>query len=120
MLRHVEEHDGDGGAADYTAEPFATLDDARRASRLRTWMLGIGLDALTLPGELLTVAIFDADLYDRLAADFVTSNAEGTVVQERVPFTAESVKRLLDSGRMAPAGAGLLELAWRHRDAILA
>jgi transcriptional regulator with XRE-family HTH domain len=113
------EHDGDGGAADYTAEPFATFDAARQAGRLRTWMLGVGLDALTLPGELLTVAIFDADLFDRLARDFVATNTEGTIVQERVPFNAESVKRLLDSGRMAPAGAGLLELAWQHRDTLL-
>jgi hypothetical protein len=113
------EHDGDGNPVNYAAEPFATLDNARRAGRLRTSMLGVGLDALTLPGELLTVAVFDADLYDRLASDFVATNAEGTVVQERVPFTGESVKRLLDSGRMAPAGAGLLELAWRHRDTLL-
>lgn len=113
------EHDGDGGAADYTAEPFATLDNARTTGKLRTWMLGVGLDALTLPGELLTVAVFDADLYDRLARDFVTTNPEGSIVAERVPFTESAVRRLIDSGRMAPAGAGLLELAWRHRNTIL-
>lgn len=113
------EHDGDGGAADYTAEPFATFDAARAAGRLRTFMVGVGLDALTLPGELLTVAVFDADVFDRLAADFVATNTEGSIVPERVPFTGEAVKRLLESGRMAPAGAGLLDLAWRHRGVLL-
>lgn len=113
------EHDGDGGAADYTAEPFATLDAARQAGQIRTFMVGVGLDALTLPGELLTVAVFDADVFDRLAADFVATNTEGSIVPERVPFTGEAVKRLLESGRMAPAGAGLLDLAWRHRAVLL-
>jgi hypothetical protein len=65
------------------------------------------------------VLVVDADVFDRLAYDFVDRNDEGQVVAERFPFTAEGVRGLFDSGRVAPAGAGCLELAWQWRDALL-
>ena len=37
----------------------------------------------------------------------------------RFPFTEAGVRGLLDSGRVAPAGAGCLELAWRWRENLL-
>ena len=114
------EHDGHGKPVDYTAEPFASLDAARADGRLRVHVLGVALDALTLFGEILTVAVFDADTFDALAGDFVDRNDEGQVVAERMPFTEEAIRDLLDGGRLAPAGAGCVELAWRHRGQILA
>lgn len=116
------EHDGDGAPIDYAGtEPFATLDAARRDGRVQVYCLGFGLDALTLVGEILTVAVFDADVYDQLFGDMVTSNSEGTVAAAEVPFEEHTVRRLL-SGRphaLAAAAAGCLELAWQHRDVIL-
>jgi hypothetical protein len=64
----------------------------------------------------LTVAVIDADVFDDLARDFVETNEEGSVVGQRVPFTEAGVRGVLDSGRMAPAGAGCLTLAWRWRE----
>lgn len=109
------EHGGDSEPCDYDREPFATLDTARTSGRLRIYCLGAALDGLTLFGEILSVVVVDPDLFDRLAADFVDVNEEGTVVAERLPFTDEVVGRVLGSGRMSPAGAGCLSLAWRHR-----
>ncbi|WP_213455285.1 helix-turn-helix transcriptional regulator [Rhizomonospora bruguierae] len=119
------EHDGDGQPVRYDDEPFVTLDRARADGRLKVFCLGVALDALTLISEVLTVAVFDADLFDELAGDFVEFNDEGLVLTGRAPFTERGVRTLLDSGRaspghMAPAGAGCLELAWQHRDVILA
>jgi hypothetical protein len=64
------EHDGDGMPVDYVGEPFASLDAARDAGRVRVWCLGVGLDALSLVGEILTVAVWDADLFDGWARGF--------------------------------------------------
>jgi hypothetical protein len=38
---------------------------------------------------------------------------------EGIPFTEESVRRMLTSEPMAAPGAACLALAWRHRDRIL-
>jgi transcriptional regulator with XRE-family HTH domain len=120
------EHDGSGAPIDYTAPPFNAMQQAIEDGRLRVYCLGVGLDALTLYGEILTVAVFDADVYDRLFADMVDVNEEGAVVKtgrvhptSAIPFTEHMVAELLDSGRLAPAAAGVLTLAWRNRRTIL-
>ena len=114
------EHGGDEQPVDYGAEPFATLDRARDAGQVALWCLGVGLDALTLVGEIMSVAVFDAPAYDDLARDFVAANDEGAIVAERVPFTEDGVRRVVESGRCAPAAEGILRLAWQHRGHILA
>lgn len=118
-LLGMAECDGHGRPVDYGSGPFAVLDEARAAGRLSVHCLGVALDALTLVGEILTVLVVDADVFDSLAGDFVDRNDEGQVVAERFPFTEVGVRGLLDSGSVAPAGAGCLELAWRWRDALL-
>ncbi|MFF0822440.1 XRE family transcriptional regulator [Micromonospora haikouensis] len=118
-LLGMPEADGHGRPVDYTAGPYGLLDEARADGRLSVHCLGVALDALTLVGEVLTALVIDAPVFDRLAADFVDRNDEGQVVAERYPFTAEGVRGLLGSGRVAPAGAGCLELAWRWRDVLL-
>lgn len=118
LLGFVEAN-GDGQPVDYAAPPFGGLQSAYNTGRIRVWALGVGLDALTLAQEILTVAVVDPDVFDDLARDFVEVNAEGTVVGERLPFDEPTVSALLESGRMAPAGAGCLSLAWQHRNALL-
>lgn len=124
------EHDGNlGGLVDYEAdEPFRSLSQARQEGGIRLCCLGVGLDPLTLWGEILTVAVIDADVFDEVFRDLVTTNSEGTVVRAGsrkagavpgIPFTEERVEQLLGPQPMAPAAAGCLALAWRHRSAIL-
>ncbi|MEV0214329.1 helix-turn-helix transcriptional regulator [Micromonospora sp. NPDC050695] len=118
-LLGMPECDGHGRPVDYGSGPFAVLDQARADGRLSVHCLGVALDALTLVGEILTVLVVDADVFDRLAADFVERNDEGQIEGERFAFTEAGVRGLLDSGSVAPAGAGCLELAWRWRDVLL-
>lgn len=113
------EHNGAHEPVDYTAEPFRSLDEARADGRLSVHCLGVGLDALTLFGEILTVLVMDSEVFDRFVPDFVGENPEGVVVPERIPFDEADVQAVLGSGRMAPAGAACLELAWRHRDMLI-
>ncbi|MFG2043145.1 XRE family transcriptional regulator [Dactylosporangium sp. NPDC048998] len=120
------EHGGDGNPADYAAEPLASFEAARTTGRIRVYCLGVALDALTLYGELLTVAVFEGETYDRLFVDMVDSNDEGVVVKtgkvqptSALPFTRHVLDELAHGGRLAPAAAGCLELAWQHRHTIL-
>lgn len=121
-----DEHGGDGNPAEYAAEPLASFEAARATGRIRVYCLGIALDALTLYGELLTVAVFEGETYDRLFAEMVESNDEGVVVKtgtvqptSALPFTRHVLDELTAGGRLAPAAAGCLELAWQHRHTIL-
>ena len=113
------EHDGDGRPVQYSAEPFATLEKYRRDGQIMVYCLGLALDALTLFGEILTVAVIDADIFDEMAGDFVDYNDEGPVMNTRIPFTRVGVDLILNGGGLAPAGAGCIQLAWQHRETII-
>jgi transcriptional regulator with XRE-family HTH domain len=123
------EHDGTASfPIDYQAhEPFRSLNQAQREGKLQVYCFGVGLDPLTLWGEILTVAVINADVFDEVFRDLVRVNAEGAVVTASgshrtvhgIPFTGERVEQLLGSQPMAPAAAACLALAWRHRAAIL-
>jgi transcriptional regulator with XRE-family HTH domain len=123
------EHDGSASSPiDYEGtEPFRTLNEARRQESLRIMCFGIGLDPLTLAGEILTVAVIDDHVFDNVFKEFVVTNMEGTAVAagrdhraaDGIPFTEANVRRLLDSEAIAPSGAACLELAWRHRRTLL-
>ncbi len=123
------EHDGSSSSLiDYNDdEPFRSLQQARRSGCVRVWYFGMGVDALTLFGEILTVVVVDADVFDSLFAGMVPVNAEGSVVttgphrraSEGIPFTHAAVRRLIEHEPLAPSAAACLELAWRHRETLL-
>ncbi|MCI3276243.1 helix-turn-helix domain-containing protein [Streptomyces cylindrosporus] len=124
----MPEADGSSGEPiDYDGtEPFKSLSEARRAGKLQAFTFGIGLDPLTLAGEILAVVVIDADVYDRVFHTMVSQNTEGAVVSASaadvaagIPFTEANVRRLLDSEPLAPAAAACLDLAWQHRKLIL-
>jgi hypothetical protein len=116
-----------GRPIDYREEPFRSMDAARRSGRIRVWCLGVGLDPLTPWGEILTVAVFDDEVFDEPFSGLVVANDEGVVVTmapgrpaHGVPFVEERVAQLLGSEPMAPAAAACLALAWRDRETLLA
>lgn len=121
------EHGGDGAPVDYSQEPFRTMNDARKAGAINAWCLGLGLDPLTLFGEILTVVVIEADIYDALFAEMVDANDEGTVVNiggrraptHAIPFDELTVPRLIEHDALSPAAAACLSLAWQHRDVLL-
>lgn len=120
------EHDGSGAPIDYAREePFRTLDEARAQRLVRAYCFGIALDALTLVGEILTVVVIDAEVFDEVFLDLVSANSEGTVTRGDdpsvvgLPFTAEGIRTLLAPEALAPAAAGCIALAWRYREQIL-
>jgi hypothetical protein len=113
------------GPLDYPGWPlFGQLCAARDAGLLGVWCLGLGADPLTLATDILAAAVFAGDAFDALFGGLVAANDEGRVVSwpglTGVPFTADVVARFAGGSEpMQPAGAAVLELAWRHRARLL-
>jgi transcriptional regulator with XRE-family HTH domain len=115
------EHDGSGRPIDYARlEPFVTMDQALADGRVRVYCLGLTLDALTLCADLLTVAVFEPELYDHLFCDSVNSNDEGVIPVRAVPFEGHTIARLREVEQLSPGAAAAIHLAWIHRNVILA
>jgi hypothetical protein len=121
LLGGSEEYPTRGGRLDYGQWPFhRELAAAREAGTLRVSCLGLGVDPLTLATDILTVAVFEAGVFDRMFRGLVTENAEGRVVTQdgsaAIPFTQATVDRFTGGAEpLQTAGAALLRLAWQHR-----
>lgn len=70
--------------------------------------------------------MIDDDVFVRTFGSASRYNEEGEIVAvgdgratEGIPFTDDSVWRMLTAEPMAAPGAACLALAWRHRDRIL-
>jgi hypothetical protein len=129
LLGAGEDYRSDVAPIDYERWPLhAELAAARRAGRMRVYWLGLGVDPLTLAADMLSVAVFDADLFDATFASLVRANDEGRLVTGDgaagaavgVPFKAPNIERFTTAEPMQPAGAALLRIAWEHRNLLLA
>lgn len=125
LLGTSEEYETSDGVLDYQGWPFyQRLTEARRAGRLTVHALGMGVDPLTFATDILTVAVFDAGVFDAVFDGLVTRNAEGRVItgagSAGLPFNAATVTRFSDGHEpMQASGAALLQLAWQHRRYLL-
>jgi hypothetical protein len=109
-----------GAQIDYSQEPYRSLEAGVQAGRIRPYWLGAGLDPLTLAVELLTVVVFDADVFDEVLADAVLTNDEGTVIMG-IPLEQDTVEAYTEQTRSqptAPAAVAILNLVLHHRDSI--
>jgi hypothetical protein len=96
---------------------YRALQEARHSGQCRVYLLGLGVDPLSLATDVLTVAVIDALVFDELFGQVLSVNSEGTTT--RVSFREAEVERLALGGLMQPAGAAALTLAWQHRDVVL-
>jgi hypothetical protein len=130
LLGTPEDYGELGTPLDYGRWPFyRELAAAREGGKLGVACVGLGVDPLTFAADILTVAVFDSDVFDRLFAGLVAANAEGRVTgpgaaaapgTPGVPFTREAIRRLADGSEpMQAAGAAVLQLAWQHRRSLL-
>jgi hypothetical protein len=104
---------------------FRRLSAARETGGLRVCILGVGTDPLSLATDVLTVAVFDAEVFDDLFDHLGQVNSEGSLLNDDgmtgFRFTESAIERFSGGGEpMQAAGAAVLRLAWRCRDALLA
>ncbi len=128
LLGEPERDGSQGQPIDYDNwSLYRSLQQSRSEGTVNAYCLGLGLDTLTLTATLLTVVVIDDHVFDELFGDTVKINAEGslvsaiesTAVSDGVPFTEETVQRMLTSEPMASPGACILSRAWEFRDQLL-
>ena len=125
LLGEPEDYDHLGSPIQYGAwEFYRKLTEARLAGDVRLWIVGAGVDPLTLVADILAVAVFDAPLFDDVFGNLVAANSEGDVVSDvgtvGFAFTEGSVGRFSTGHEpMQAAGAAVLQLAWEHRRSLL-
>ena len=133
LLGTPEDYRDLGTPLDYGRWPFyRELAAAREAGKLAVSCVGLGVDPLTFAADILAVAVFDSDVFDRVFAGLVAANAEGRVIGPGapavpgtpgvpgVPFTGEAIRWLAGgAASMQAAGAAVLQLAWQHRSSLL-
>ncbi len=124
LLGASEDYASFGSPIRYHQWPFfQRLTEARHTGTLRVWILGLGVDPLTMTTDIITVAVIDADLFDEVFANLVAVNSEGRIINDTATtgfaFTEASVHRFSAREPMQAAGAAALRLAWKHRRALL-
>jgi hypothetical protein len=128
LLGGGEDYHSDLAPIDYERWPlYAELARARTAGTLQVYWLGLGVDPLTLAADMLTVAVFDAALFDAVFSGLVSANDEGHLVTGAgaareavgVAFSEECIERFTVAEPMQAAGAALLRTAWTHRSVLL-
>jgi hypothetical protein len=129
LLGEDEDYGAERAPIDYAAWPFAAaMTRGLGDGSIRAFVLGLGVDPLTLATDLLTVVVIDAGLYDKLFDEVIAVNEEGRVLSSvddhhtsayGIPFTAEMVSRFIDDEPMQAAGAAVLWSAWEQRAFLL-
>ncbi|MGH3942045.1 MAG: helix-turn-helix domain-containing protein [Pseudonocardiaceae bacterium] len=121
------EHDGTRSQPiDYPQWPlYQQLQAARADGSVAAFFLGLDLNALSLAATILTVVVFDDDVFTEMFGGAVRFNEEGEIVAvgggtpaEGVPFTEAAVRRMLETEPMTASCASCLSLAWKHRTAL--
>jgi len=116
LAGHPEDYGA--GPVDYESWPFARrMTAALDRGQIRVWCLGLGVDPLTYATDLLTVAVIDSGVFDELFGLGPRGNDEGRVLAAR-EFAGPVIDRLAAREPVQAAGAAVLRLAWRHRQAL--
>jgi len=121
-----EEYYGEAGfTVDYDSEPFQSFNDALDKGQLECYYLGFGMDPLTLKGEILTVCIWEAEVFDAIFANIKWENEEGKIIGNNVdkknnhlygmPFNKEYIDQYIEDNTI-PAGMACLRLVWKYRN----
>lgn len=126
LLGEPEHHNTCAQPIDYEKWPLhQQLQSARANGALTTFVLGVGVDPLTLSTNFLTVVVIDDDVFTDVFGSMIRFNEEGEIAAvgggtptEGIPFTHAAVHRMLEAEPLSETAAGCLALTWKHRSAL--
>jgi hypothetical protein len=116
-LLDIPDAQGTGGRRlDYEHEyPYQEMVQAIRDDRFRLYTFGLALDPLTFKPELLTAAVIDKTVFDKIFRAQLPATEEGVVIED-IPFTEENVRDYIDAPTTRHGAKACLTLAWQYRD----
>ena len=115
----MDEYDGNNTIPfDYSSQPFLALEEEKAKKNIQPFYLGTGLDPATMQAEIMTVAVFREETFNRIFPAIKTENAEGSIITARnrwgLPFTREQLNSYTEENTLS-SGQSILNLAWAHR-----
>jgi len=115
----MDEYDGNSSSPfKYETEPFMSLQNEKTKNNIKVFYLGIGLDVMTLQGEILTAAVFKEETFKKIFPKVINENREGKIITDidrwGRPFTQEEYNSYLGEKTLA-TGEAILNIAWRNR-----
>lgn len=115
----LEEYKGGKGfITNYRLEsPFRELNEAVMAGKVAPWCLGLALNPLSWKPELLTVVVFENDIFQELFPS-IDVDDEGTKMG-LFPFDKKNVEDFLSSPKINPIAHAALATAWEMRASLL-
>lgn|GEM_PF-1345018 len=128
----MEEYEGkDGISIDYENDPpFDVFKEGLDSKRIRPFFLGLGIDPLSFKTEILTVCVFDEEIFRTIfknngseyrlqsEIEFGKLIAEGKRELNGMLFNEDNVG-IFHKGNTLPAGVACLKLAWKFRDQLM-
>lgn len=116
-----------GGKISFDEPPFDTLAGLKRDGFFEVWLLGMGLDPLSLWPDILTVAVINGKHFQASFPNLVEVTKEGRTIGARsvggqtkgFEFRSGVIDQICDDPMTAPAAGACLRLAWKHRETLL-
>ena len=117
-----------GALVDYEREsPFRELGLARRAGRVRPYILDIGFDPVSWKAGIRLVCVFEEDAYQEIFRGMLPGSDEGhlelsSLVRDGdeplpgMPFDEETVRTYLKAPAITAAARLCIGLTWEHRE----
>lgn len=107
-------------------EPYKSLNDGFQEGSIRFHILGVGIDPVTWVYEILAVTVFDGPAFDRIFGDIQVKGDEGTLLGLKRSvggfrgrrLDRRALERVLAEKNLAPAAAGLVDIALKRFDRI--
>jgi type II secretory pathway pseudopilin PulG len=118
-VANAKDYDGHSNVPfNYDLPPYAELERERKLGNILLFYFGTGLDPISLQAEILTVAVFKEETFNRIFPVIQTVNREGKINTDGSrwghPFTADECSGYMSSNTLASAQL-LLALALRNK-----
>lgn len=118
-LLNMPEHDGNSMVQfNYETEPFISLERERQHGNIKVFYLGTALDTITFQAEIMTVAVFKKESFDRIFVKIIYENKEGQIINDANEwgreFTITERDQYINANTL-PSAQAILNIAWDNQ-----